>query len=455
MQTNTALQTPPTPDETLTIPNGFDALNLISPICRAVQDEGYMNPTPIQMQAVPHLLEGRDLLGCAQTGTGKTAAFALPILQRLQESNQPAGPKGVRSLILTPTRELAVQISESFDVYGRHMNLKQTVVYGGVRQEKQVKALRRGVDILVATPGRLLDLYNQRCLRLDKVEIFVLDEADRMLDMGFLPDVKKIHSFITKDSQAMLFSATMPSEIQRLTRNFLKDPVKIEVAPPASTVDKIDQRVLFVDRENKGALLKSMLEDATIERALIFARTKHGANKIVKNLSKSKIKADAIHGNKSQSARLDALNKFKTGKVRVLVATDIASRGIDVDGITHVINYELPNEPESYVHRIGRTARAGATGMALSLCDLGELGYLKKIERVTNKTVAVEADHIYHSESIASKRGRSFGSKPKAPQRKRNFGYRPASGKNSRPAARNGRPQRGNAQRNRSRAANS
>ena len=455
MQTNTALQTPPTVDEAQSIPNGFDALNLIDPICRAVRDEEYTSPTPIQMQAVPHLLEGRDLLGCAQTGTGKTAAFALPILQRLQESNQPAGPKGVRSLILTPTRELAVQISESLDVYGRYMNLKQTVVYGGVRQEKQVKALRRGVDILVATPGRLLDLYNQKCFHLDKVEIFVLDEADRMLDMGFLPDVKKIHSKISKNSQAMLFSATMPKEIQHLTQSFLKNPVKIEVAPPSTTVEKIDQRVLFVDRENKNALLKSMLEDATIERALIFARTKHGANKIVKNLSKSKIKADAIHGNKSQSARIDALNKFKTGKVRVLVATDIASRGIDVDGITHVINYELPNEPESYVHRIGRTARAGATGMALSLCDLGELGYLKRIERATNKTVAVEADHIYHSESIASKRGRSFGSKPKSPQRKRNFGYRPASGKNSRPAARNGRPQRGNAQRSRRTAGNS
>ena len=442
MQTNTALQTPLTP-------NGFDALNLINPLCRAVHDEEYTNPTPIQKQAVPHLLEGRDLLGCAQTGTGKTAAFALPILQRLQENYQPAGPKGVRSLILTPTRELAVQISESFDVYGRYLKLKQTVVYGGVRQEKQVKALRRGVDILVATPGRLLDLYNQKCLRLDKVEVFVLDEADRMLDMGFLPDVKKIHSSISKNSQAMLFSATMPSEIQRLTRSFLKDPVKIEVAPPSTTVDKIDQRVLFVDRENKGALLKSMLEDSAIERALIFARTKHGANKIVKNLGKSRIKADAIHGNKSQTARLDALNKFKTGKVRVLVATDIASRGIDVDGITHVINYELPNEPESYVHRIGRTARAGATGKALSLCDLGELGYLKKIERATNKPVAMETDHIYHSESIASKRGRSYGSKPKGQQRKRNFGYRPSSGKNSRPAARNGRSQRGNGQRGR------
>ena len=438
MQTNIAQQAP----------DGFDALNLINPLCRAVNDEAYKSPTPIQMQAVPHLLEGRDLLGCAQTGTGKTAAFALPLLQRLKEEYQPTGKKGVRSLILTPTRELAVQISESFEIYGRYLNLKQTVIFGGVRQEKQVKALRQGVDILIATPGRLLDLYNQKFLRLDKVEVFVLDEADRMLDMGFLPDVKRIRSYITQNTQTMLFSATMPIEIQRLTKSFLKDPVKVEVSPPSSTVDKIDQRVLFVDRENKAALLASMLEDKSIERALIFARTKHGANRIVRNLNKSKIKADAIHGNKSQSARLDALNKFKKGKVRVLVATDIASRGIDVDDITHVINYELPNEPESYVHRIGRTARAGAAGIALSLCDLGELGYLRKIERVINKLVTMEEDHIYHSQPIASKRGRSMGSKPKSSQkRKRFYSSRSSTGKNNRPAVKRGstsygRPQR-------------
>ena len=431
------------------IPNGFNALKLISPLCKAVKDEEYTSPTPIQMQAVPHLLEGRDLLGCAQTGTGKTAAFALPILQRLKENYQPAGKKGVRSLILTPTRELAVQISESFEIYGRYLNLSQAVVYGGVRQEKQVKALKSGVDILVATPGRLLDLYNQKCLHLDKIEVFVLDEADRMLDMGFLPDVKKIHSSISKNSQTMLFSATMPIEIQRLTKTFLKNPVKVEVTPPSSTVDKIDQRVLFVDRENKGALLKSVLEDATIERALIFARTKHGANKIVKNLSKNRIKADAIHGNKSQAARLEALNKFKSGKIRVLVATDIASRGIDVDGITHVINYELPNEPESYVHRIGRTARAGAKGIALSLCDIGELGYLKKIERVTKIPVEMVDDHIYHSEAIASKRGRPSSSRIRTGEKKRFYGSRSSSGKNKRFAARRGRPQHSNSQRSR------
>ncbi|MZH04049.1 MAG: DEAD/DEAH box helicase [Nitrospinae bacterium] len=428
---------------------GFDSLNLIDPLCRAVNDEDYSIPTPIQMQAVPPLLEGRDLLGCAQTGTGKTAAFALPILQRLIENYQPAGHKGVRSLILTPTRELALQISESFEVYGRYLNLKQTVIYGGVRQEKQVKALKKGVDILVATPGRLLDLYNQKYLDLNKVEVFVLDEADRMLDMGFLPDVKKINSFISKNCQTMLFSATMPMEIQRLTKSFLNDPVKVEVAPPSTTVDKIDQRVLFVDRENKGALLNTMLQDEAIERALIFARTRHGANRIVRNLSKSKIKADAIHGNKSQAARLEALNKFKTGKVRVLVATDIASRGIDVDGITHVINYELPNEPESYVHRIGRTARAGAAGMALSLCDLGELGYLKKIERATKIPVEMMEDHIYHSETIASKRGRSSSFKSRTSQKKRFYGPRTSSRKNNRPPSNRIRRQRGRPSRSR------
>ena len=396
----------------------FDSLNLISPLCRAIYDKKYLNPTPIQMQAVPHLLKGRDLLGCAQTGTGKTAAFALPILQRLKENYQPSGSKNVRSLILTPTRELAIQVNENFKIYGRYLNLKQTVIHGGSRQDKQVKALRHGVDILVATPGRLLDLYNQKYLRLDKIEVFVLDEADRMLDMGFLPDVKKIHSFITRKCQAMMFSATMPDEIQCLTREFLKDPVKIEIASASMTVDKVDQRVLFVDRINKGALLQSMLQDTAIERVLVFARTRHGANKIVKNLSKNKIKANAIHGNKSQSERLEALNKFKAGKVRVLVATDIASRGIDVNRITHVINYELPNEPSSYVHRIGRTARAGAAGMALSLCDLGELGYLRKIERAIKKTVVMEENHIYHSKLIAAKRSRSFSPRTKLRRKK-------------------------------------
>ncbi len=392
---------------------GFDALNLADPICRAVRGEKYDTPTPIQQQAIPHLLQGRDLLGCAQTGTGKTAAFALPILHHLSEGRQAPGSKGARALVLTPTRELAAQISDSFRVYGRHLNLKQALVYGGVSPKPQITALRRGVDILVATPGRLIDLYQQGCLRLDKIEVLVLDEADRMLDMGFLPDIKKIYGMTPGNRQSMLFSATLPDDILRLTKHFLKDPVRVSVNPPASTVDRIDQRVLFVDRENKGALLESVLQGDGIDRALVFSRTKHGANRIVKNLSKAKIKADTIHGNKSQAARMEALRKFRAGKVRVLVATDIASRGLDVEGITHVINYELPNEAESYVHRVGRTARAGAVGVALSFCDAGERGYLHNIERTINRTVTVVADHPYHSESVASrpKRGNTAGRK--------------------------------------------
>ena len=392
---------------------GFDALNLSEPICRAVRGEKYDTPTPIQQKAIPYLIEGRDLLGCAQTGTGKTAAFALPILHRLSEKRTAPGSKGPRALILTPTRELASQISDSFRVYGKYLNLKQAVVYGGVSPKPQISALRRGVDILIATPGRMIDLYQQRCLRLDQIEIFVLDEADRMLDMGFLPDIKKIYAMTPANRQSMLFSATLPDDILRLTKQFLNDPIQVSVNPPASTVDRIDQRVLFVDRENKGALLESVLQEDSIHRALVFSRTKHGANRIVKNLGKAQIKADSIHGNKSQAARMDALRKFRAGKVRVLVATDIASRGLDVEGITHVINYELPNEAESYVHRVGRTARAGATGVALSFCDAGEKGYLHNIERTINRVVTVIDDHPYHSESIASKpkRGSSSGRK--------------------------------------------
>ena len=383
---------------------GFDALNLIDPICRAVRGEKYATPTPIQQKAIPHLLQGQDLLGCAQTGTGKTAAFALPILHLLSERRQASGSRSPRALVLTPTRELALQISDSFRVYGRHLNLKQALVFGGVSPKSQISALKRGVDILIATPGRLIDLYQQRHLRLDKIEVLVLDEADRMLDMGFLPDIKKIYAMTPKNRQSMLFSATLPDDILRLTKDFLNDPVRVSVNPPASTVDKVDQRVLFVDRENKGALLESVLQDESIEKALVFARTKHGANRIVKNLSRARIKADAIHGNKSQSARMEALERFRAGKVRVLVATDIASRGLDVEGITHVINYELPNEAESYVHRVGRTARAGAFGVALSFRDAGEKGYLRQIEKTINRTVNVVDDHPYHSESIASKR---------------------------------------------------
>lgn len=389
---------------------GFDALNLIPPLRRAVDAENYASPTAIQSQAIPHLLESRDLLGCAQTGTGKTAAFALPILQLLSENRTTPVEKSARALVLVPTRELAVQIGESFSAYGRYLKTTQALVYGGVKPGPQIRALRRGVDVLVATPGRLLDLHQQGCLRLDKVEILVLDEADAMLDMGFLPDVRRINSEIQKDRQAMLFSATLPEEIRLLTRSFLKDPVQVSVTPPSTTVENITQRILFVDRENKGALLESVLQDAEVARALIFTRTKHGANKIAKTLNRLRVRTEAIHGNKSQAARMQALEKFRSGKARVLVATDIASRGLDVDGITHVINYELPKEAESYVHRIGRTARGGAVGMAISFCDADERSYLRRIEREINKSVDVDAEHPFHSATVASAKGRGNGS---------------------------------------------
>lgn len=381
---------------------GFDNLNLIGPICRAVREEKYTHPTPIQMQAIPHLLQGRDLLGCAQTGTGKTAAFALPILQRLAEARKTPEPKCMHALVLTPTRELAVQISDSFRIYGRYLNIKQTVIYGGVKYNAQIRALSRGLDIVVATPGRLLDLFDQGYVRMDKIDVLVLDEADRMLDMGFLPDIRKIFAAIPAKRQSMLFSATLPEEIVKITKRFLRDPVRVSVSPPSSTVEKIDQQVLFVDRENKSALLESVLQDESFYKVLVFARTKHGSNRIVKNLGRSRIKAVALHGNKSQSARLEALKHFRSGKIRVMVATDIASRGLDVDGITHVINYELPHEPESYVHRIGRTARAGALGVAISFCDAGERGYLHNIEKEINRLVNVVTDHPFHSHAVAS-----------------------------------------------------
>lgn len=418
------------------IPGGFDTLNLISPICRAVNEEKYTSPTPIQTEAIPHLLQGRDLLGCAQTGTGKTAAFALPILQRLAEYKDRPKHKEVRSLILTPTRELAHQIEESFRVYGRYLKFNQAVVFGGVSPKAQIRSLARGVDVLVATPGRLLDLYNQGCMNLDKVSVFVLDEADQMLDMGFLPDVKKIFATIPDTRQTVLFSATLPSEIVRLTQHFLNDPIKISVAPPSSTVNKVEQRIMFVDRDNKSALLESILEDESVYRVLVFTRTKHGANRIAKTLSKKRIRTEAIHGNKSQAARMQALNKFRAGHVRVLVATDVASRGLDVDGITHVINYELPKEAESYVHRIGRTARAGASGIALSFCDSEERGYLRTIERTINQTVTVDKDHAFHSESIATKTSHRSGGNGGRRGAGAGAGRRNSNGSSAKPSSR-------------------
>ena len=374
----------------------FSELALVEPIQRALRAENYERPTPIQAQAIPHLLAGRDLLGIAQTGTGKTAAFALPILQRLAANRVPAPHKSMRALVLTPTRELALQIADSFRAYGRHLGLRTFVVFGGVSQGPQVDALRRGIDILVATPGRLLDLHQQGHVRFDGVSVFVLDEADRMLDMGFIRDIRRIVPLLPKARQSLLFSATMPDEIGRLTGTLLKEPVRVEVTPAATTVERIDQRVMFVDGSQKRALLASLLGDRSIARALVFTRTKHGANRVAEGLAKSGIHAEAIHGNKSQSARQRALGNFRDGRTRVLVATDIAARGIDIDGITHVINFELPNVPESYVHRIGRTARAGADGVAISFCDHSEKAYLRDIEKVTRQKIAV-AEHAFRA----------------------------------------------------------
>jgi ATP-dependent RNA helicase RhlE len=373
----------------------FTELKLLDPLLRAVRAEGYTTPTPIQVQAIPPVLAGRDLIGCAQTGTGKTAAFALPILQRLHNTN--SGARRIRVLVLTPTRELASQIGDSFATYGRNLSLKHTVIFGGVGQSPQEAALRRGVDILVATPGRLLDLMQQRIVQLNTIEIFVLDEADRMLDMGFIHDVRRVVAALPKQRQTLLFSATMPLEIQQLASSILINPVHVEVTPTATTVETIDQHIFFVEHKDKRALLEHLLRDRAAQRVLVFTRTKHGANKVVKQLGNAGIEAEAIHGNKSQTARERALESFRRGAVRILVATDIAARGLDIDGITHVINYDLPNIPESYVHRIGRTARAGASGIAYSFCAEDERPYLRDIERTIRMTVPVVRDHPYFS----------------------------------------------------------
>ena len=401
----------------------FDQLDLITPIQRALRGLGYKEPTPVQQSAIPALLEGRDLLGCSQTGTGKTAAFALPIMQRLHTSGQRPAHHAARSLILTPTRELAMQIADSIKGYGRYLNLKMAVLVGGVSPRPQIQACSRGVDILVATPGRLLDLLSQRKLRLDRLEIIVLDEADRMLDMGFLPDVKRVISMIPKNRQSLFFSATMPPAIAKLADGILTDPVKIQITPAATPVERIDQRVLFVSQAGKRPLLENLLNDTDIERALVFTRTKHGANRVVAQLQKKRIMAEAIHGNKSQSARLKALDNFRKGRTRVLVATDIASRGIDVEGITHVINYDLPNEPESYVHRIGRTARAGAEGIAISFCADQEKSCLRGIQRLIKQTVPVHDPTPYGVEEgkrLADPAENKQPAKAAKPRRQRN-----------------------------------
>ena len=365
----------------------FDDLGLIEPLQAALSAQNYNHPTPIQVQAIPKVLAGRDLLGIAQTGTGKTAAFALPLLQRLSESPRPARFREPRVLVVAPTRELAIQIGEAFATYGKNIRFRQTVIYGGVGQRPQVQALNRGVEVLVATPGRLLDLMNQRHLSLKSVEYLVLDEADRMLDMGFIHDVRKIVAALPRQRQTLFFSATMPSAVAGLAGGILSDPVQVSVTPAATTVERIEQGVYFVRATDKRRLLTDVLRDQAFSRVIVFSRTKHGANRIAEHLEKASIGAEAIHGNKSQSARQRALEAFKSGRARVMVATDIAARGIDVDDVSHVINFDLPNVPEDYVHRIGRTARAGAAGVAISFCDPGERAYLRNIERLTKRAL--------------------------------------------------------------------
>ena len=375
----------------------FGNLNIIDPLCQALAKEGYTAPTPIQVLAIPPLLKGKDLMGIAQTGTGKTAAFVLPILQRISEEHKFVQPGVPRALVLAPTRELAAQIDQSFATYGQFLRFRHTVIFGGVRQGPQVRMLSRGVDVLVATPGRLLDLMNQGFIMLKGVEFFVLDEIDRMLDMGFVKDMKKIVSALPTKHQSLFFSATMSRETGEFAKKLLNDPVKVEAAPGASTLECIEERVFFVDQNNKYPLLQGLLKDEDIDRALIFTRTKHRADKLAQMLGKNQINADAIHGNKSQNQRTKAMHDFKSGRLRVLVATDIAARGIDVDDISHVINFDLPSEPESYVHRIGRTGRAGARGMAYSFCAAEERNMLRSIERLTRTEIEC-MPHTYHSE---------------------------------------------------------
>jgi ATP-dependent RNA helicase RhlE len=374
----------------------FEDLGIMPAILEALKGEGYINPTPIQEKAIPILIKGKDLQGCAQTGTGKTAAFAIPILQRLSQNPlQKNGPKPIRTLILTPTRELAIQIGESFSSYGKNVNINHTVIFGGVSQGAQVDAIRRGVDIVIATPGRLIDLNNQGLVALNKIEIFVLDEADRMLDMGFVNDVKKIIKLIPKHRQSIFFSATMPDSITQLASSILTQPQYVEVTPVSSTAETIAQELYFVDMVNKRDLLLHILKDKELKSILVFTRTKHGADKVVKLLERESIKAAAIHGNKSQNARQKALNDFKDKKLRVLVATDIAARGIDIDELELVINYEIPNIPETYVHRIGRTGRAGQIGKAISFCDSDERIYMRDILKLTKINIPVANEHPF------------------------------------------------------------
>ena len=403
----------------------FKELNITEPILKAIKEKGYIVPTPIQEKAIPAALAKRDILGCAQTGTGKTASFAIPIIQHLQVvSKESVKRQGIKALILTPTRELALQISECIDDYSKYTRVRHGVIFGGVNQRPQVDMLRKGIDILVATPGRLLDLMNQGHIHLDTIQYFVLDEADRMLDMGFIHDIKRILPLLPKKRQSLFFSATMPPEIERLAGTILHEPQKVEVTPASSTVDKIDQSVYFVEKAEKVSLLTHLLKDSSLESVLVFTRTKHGADKVARVLAKANIGAEAIHGNKSQTARQRALTNFKDHTTRVLIATDIAARGIDVDHLSHVINYELPNVPETYVHRIGRTGRAGRSGVAYSFCDAEEVPYLKDIQKLIGKQIPVAGGNEFETADVKaavaekkeaikqeSKRRNMFGSK--------------------------------------------
>lgn len=410
----------------------FTDLKLIDPIAKALQEEGYTQPTPIQAKAIPSILEGRDLLGTAQTGTGKTAAFAIPILQNLTEKN--LRNNQIKALILTPTRELAIQIEESFNAYGRHLKLRNLVVFGGVKQGAQEASLKRGVDILVATPGRLLDFISQGIISLKNLEIFVLDEADRMLDMGFVHDVKRIIKLLPPKRQTLFFSATFPEEISNLAKSMLTNPVKVEVAPVSATADTIQQKVYFVEKENKLDLLTHILQNDISESVLVFSRTKHGADKIARKLQSHKISAEAIHGNKSQNQRQNALNNFKSGKTRILVATDIAARGIDIDELKYVVNFELSDVSETYVHRIGRTGRAGSDGSSISFVDGLDLLNLKNTEKLIGKKIPVEKDHPFHTDNLVQEKrdsnNKPFTPRPK-PQSRENLGYKKPKNKSN------------------------
>ncbi|MCC3867220.1 DEAD/DEAH box helicase [Terrisporobacter mayombei] len=403
----------------------FTDLDIIRPIQKALKEEGYIKPTPIQSKSITPLLEGRDLLGCAQTGTGKTAAFAIPIIQQIYNDKKSLkGKRTIKAVILAPTRELAIQIEENFVAYARHTNIKSLVIFGGVSQNPQVKALKEGVDILIATPGRMLDLYNQKFLKLNDVKHFVLDEADSMLDMGMIHDVKRIISHLPKVRQNIFFSATMPKEISKLADSIFKNPVKVEVAPVSSTTEMVEQNIYFVSKKQKAKLLIELLKNNPEESVLVFSRTKHGANKITKDLISSSISAAAIHGNKSQNARQLALNEFKEGKIRVLVATDIAARGIDIDELPFVINYDLPEVAETYVHRIGRTGRAGRSGRATAFCSMEERDLYKAIEKLINKKIEVVENHSFVSSAedvtVVAKRNNRSSRRPNRSNNKNN-----------------------------------